>query len=154
MSIFLTDHSARHTLLTKQKSVGNKGKLRSNSSRLTNWVTRASNEESGQERADESNVVVLDEEDEGNDMSRIPEAPVAPEDSAEPSDQARAGDGATDKPAVRTRYDGFSIYGHILCLVVKRRGPKAQQFTSSQQMLETWVSTQAAQDFLVEDGDG
>ncbi|KAF2756258.1 hypothetical protein EJ05DRAFT_95540 [Pseudovirgaria hyperparasitica] len=67
-----------------------------------------------------------------------------------------------------TRYDGFSIYGRILCLVVKRSGPAGKTgggaaaatgrtasgsagsagasvgIASSQQMLENWVSTQAA----------
>ncbi len=49
------------------------------------------------------------------------------------------------KLALNTSYEGFSIYGRILCLVVKRRGRKsAAAPASSQQMLENWVSTQAA----------
>lgn len=50
--------------------------------------------------------------------------------------------------SLNTSYDGFSIYGRILCLVVKRRGVSAAGGAgapmSSQQMLENWVSTQAA----------
>lgn len=50
---------------------------------------------------------------------------------------------------LNTSYDGFSIYGRILCLVVKRRGGRnaagaVDAPVSSQQMLENWVSTQAA----------
>jgi hypothetical protein len=53
------------------------------------------------------------------------------------------------KLGLNTSYEGFSIYGRILCLVVKRRGVRnaaggASAPVSSQQMLENWVSTQAA----------
>jgi hypothetical protein len=52
------------------------------------------------------------------------------------------------KLGLNTSYDGFSIYGRILCLVVKRRGARTAGASggpaSSQQMLENWVSTQAA----------
>jgi hypothetical protein len=52
------------------------------------------------------------------------------------------------KLGLNTSYDGFSIYGRILCLVVKRRGVRTAGGNtvpaSSQQMLENWVSTQAA----------
>lgn len=54
------------------------------------------------------------------------------------------------KLGLRTSYEGFSIYGRILCLVVKRRGVRsaasAGGATSSQAMLENWVSTQAVAD--------
>ncbi|KAF2089101.1 hypothetical protein K490DRAFT_72722 [Saccharata proteae CBS 121410] len=49
------------------------------------------------------------------------------------------------KLALNTSYEGFSIYGRILCLVVKRKGVGARvQNESGQQMMENWVSTQAA----------
>lgn len=53
------------------------------------------------------------------------------------------------KLSLNTSYDGFSIYGRILCLVVKRCGTRTQTGkgmvpASSQAMLENWVSTQAA----------
>ena len=69
-------------------------------------------------------------------------------------------DGEDDKKklALNTSYDGFSIYGRILCLVVKRKGKKTQPGNSlggGSQMMEQWVSTQAAQDAgLDEDDDG
>lgn len=55
------------------------------------------------------------------------------------------------KLGVGTWYEGFSIYGRILCLVVKRRGAtKAVSAggaaSTSQAMLENWVSTQAVAD--------
>ncbi|PVH94944.1 hypothetical protein DM02DRAFT_633285 [Periconia macrospinosa] len=53
------------------------------------------------------------------------------------------------KLALNTSYEGFSIYGRVLCLVVKRKQRRQQAGTangptSSEQMLENWVSTQAA----------
>jgi hypothetical protein len=49
---------------------------------------------------------------------------------------------------LNTSYDGFSIYGRILCLIVKRRGMRnpasGSGAISSQHMMENWVSTQAA----------
>jgi hypothetical protein len=61
------------------------------------------------------------------------------------------------KLGLNTSYDGFSIYGRILCLVVKRRGVRnpagASGATSSQAMLENWVSTQAVAEQLDDDED-
>jgi len=60
------------------------------------------------------------------------------------------------KLAPRTTYEGFSIYGRVLCLVIKRKGLKDISITSktasSQQMMETWVSTQVAAQADVDDG--
>ncbi|KAK4508083.1 hypothetical protein PRZ48_001820 [Zasmidium cellare] len=57
-----------------------------------------------------------------------------------------------------TSYDGFSIYGRILCLIVTRKSkkePAVMAQTGGSQMMEQWVSTQAAQENgLLEDDDG
>jgi hypothetical protein len=60
------------------------------------------------------------------------------------------------KLGLNTSYDGFSIYGRILCLVVKRRGVRTSTGTgaaSSQAMLENWVSTQAMAEQVDDDED-
>lgn len=60
------------------------------------------------------------------------------------------------KLALNTTYDGFSIYGRILCLVVKRKGhrPTTQGIpVAGSEMMEHWVSTQAAQTAGLEDVD-
>jgi hypothetical protein len=62
------------------------------------------------------------------------------------------------KLGLTTSYDGFSIYGRILCLIVKRKGPKTNAggtavAGSSQKMLENWVSTQAAAERVDDDDD-
>ncbi|KAL8727333.1 MAG: hypothetical protein Q9166_006101 [cf. Caloplaca sp. 2 TL-2023] len=63
---------------------------------------------------------------------------------------ADKGSGKDDKKklGMNTSYDGFSIYGRILCLVVKRRGnvrSKDLAGGASQAMMEDWIaSTQMA----------
>jgi len=56
-------------------------------------------------------------------------------------------EGGKKKLGINTSYDGFSIYGRILCLIVKRKGSKHQgsgsEVMPSQRMMENWVSTQA-----------
>ena len=62
------------------------------------------------------------------------------------------------KLALNTTYDGFSIYGRILCLIVKRKGKKATQSAlgasvGGSEMMEHWVSTQVAQEAELQDDD-
>jgi hypothetical protein len=62
------------------------------------------------------------------------------------------------KMAMNTTYDGFSIYGRILCLIVKRKGKKAAPGAvgapvGGSQMMEHWVSTQVAQEAGLADDD-
>lgn len=48
------------------------------------------------------------------------------------------------KMAMDTSYDGFSIYGRVLCLVVKRKDKKGKQTTSTtsgQAMMEDWITS-------------
>lgn len=54
------------------------------------------------------------------------------------------GDDEKKKLALNTTYDGFSIYGRILCLVVKRKGTaKGKEVAggSGQAMMEEWISS-------------
>jgi hypothetical protein len=48
------------------------------------------------------------------------------------------------KMAMNTSYDGFSIYGRVLCLVVKRRDKKGKGpagLTGGQAMMEDWITS-------------
>lgn len=72
----------------------------------------------------------------------------APADAAEVEGEEESQDDKK-KLELNTSYEGFSIYGRILCLVVKRRGVRSGKGSAgapvpSQHMLENWVSTQAA----------
>ena len=66
-------------------------------------------------------------------------------------------DGEDDKKklALNTTYDGFSIYGRILCLVVKRRGTRKWKELAGgagQAMMEEWIaSTQVGEGQMMDE---
>lgn len=90
------------------------------------------------------------------DAERMPRhQPAAPE----PPDSAMVNleDGEDDqkKMSFNTTYDGFSIYGRILCLVVKRRGVakgKDPAGGSGQAMMEDWIASTQMGDAQLGDG--
>lgn len=90
----------------------------------------------------------------GETMTR---GPRRARDVKEESVQLGHEEGADDKKkmALNTTYDGFSIYGRILCLVVKRRGTarsKELAGGAGQAMMEEWISsTQAAEGQMLDD---
>lgn len=107
-------------------------------------------------RDEEDSIFVQsgDEEDEEEDepaprkkrKSKIADAD-ADADAEEDEDKKKLG--------MKTAYEGFSIYGRILCLIVKRKGvkkPTTGQAAGSQ-MLENWVSTQADNEGVLEDAE-
>ncbi|KAF2476555.1 uncharacterized protein BDR25DRAFT_252639, partial [Lindgomyces ingoldianus] len=200
VSIFLTELSSRHSVLTKQKVFKDKPRIQSNSGKLTSWLTAGTNEQPVVIAEDNQEPIILEEEDDdvAVNLDDIPEVgggcdgdtirnssrnkrrrrsamEEAVSDSSDSDDSFRfelapltkrskrgertldAADLRKDGPeqqdekktlGLNTSYDGFNIYGRILCLVVKRKASRASAATSgvpsSQQMLENWVSTQAA----------
>jgi hypothetical protein len=158
VSMFLTDSSTRHQLLTKNKeftSSKRKGTLKG-------WLGpgEASKDKPVATAANDGirEVVIIREESPSDDvdLADIPSAQGSGDEEEEAVDNERevpktSHRTAQDdkKLAPRTTYDGFSIYGRVLCLVIKRRGVAATtaatgKHASSQQMMENWVSTQAA----------
>jgi hypothetical protein len=188
VSLYLTELSARHSLLTKHKHFEDKPRIRSNSNKLTNWLTTGTSEKPLEIADGDDTPIVIREESDGDDldMADVPEVAVGElesrphqrasnrarrsriadplfvnesSDSEEDAFQTQRDaaeqeeDAADDKKklSMSTVYDGFSIYGRILCLVVRRTGTipagaETNPLASSQQMLENWVSTQAIQD--------
>ncbi|KAF2856830.1 hypothetical protein T440DRAFT_382604 [Plenodomus tracheiphilus IPT5] len=207
VSIFLTELSSRHSVLTKQKIFKDKVRIQSNSGKLTNWLTTGTSDQPVIINEDAAQPIVIREEDEDDkaiDLADIPEADVQQKQSRRSARNGRTGsdtvsvssesDGSDmfvdDRPPKRsksnsgrrsgptdqgehqgplqeddkkklrlnTSYDGFSIYGRILCLVVKRRGVRSLPggpiaASESSQMMEAWVSTQAVADQLDADDD-
>ncbi|TKA78710.1 hypothetical protein B0A49_02525 [Cryomyces minteri] len=183
VSIFLTELSSRHCLLTKQKVFRDKPPLKSNAGKLTGWLGGESHEkailveeeeapldlddipeaiagetgESGKKRAREDDgeaLFVNSSSDSGNDFqTQRPSVAVSKRrkrDAATGKDEVGTEDDKK-KLALNTSYDGFSIYGRILCLVVKKKGGKgkavgAGSAVGGSEMLENWVSTQAVRD--------
>ncbi|KAH7402603.1 hypothetical protein BKA66DRAFT_404970 [Pyrenochaeta sp. MPI-SDFR-AT-0127] len=208
VSIFLTELSSRHSVLTKQKIFKDKARIQSNSAKLTNWLTSGTSDQPVIIH-EESTVPILireeEDEDETINLADIPEADVQQKQSRRSARNRRKRDdldqeamcdisdsGASDlfvsepstkrnktsgrpthadedgldqepqeddkkKLGLNTFYDGFSIYGRILCLVVKRRGVRNHAgddgAPSSQAMLENWVSTQAVAGQVDDDED-
>jgi hypothetical protein len=180
VSIFLTETSTRHSLLTKQKHFRDTGKkdLQSNSQKLMGATndTAIDVEDAPVIREEDSDDEGLNlpelpaaedvdslfvEENEGSRRSKRPRAATYAESSSGESSSGlqpspkRQKEGADEpieegnddkkKMAMDTTYDGFSIYGRVLCLVVKRKDNKGKQPAKSagQAMMEDWiVSTQ------------
>ncbi|KAI7587028.1 hypothetical protein KC346_g17328, partial [Hortaea werneckii] len=171
VTIFLTELSTRHSLLTKQKSFQDKPRLKSTSNKLTGWLNTSENPihiedderppEILQEHAEDvpelRDIPESDASNKRQDTTADEDDPLfvssddeeffATQRAARPSkrrrrdesrrDERRAAEAEDDeaeetpeddkkKLAMNTSYDGFSIYGRILCLVVKRKGRRSQ----------------------------
>jgi len=187
VSIFLTETSTRHSLLTKQKHFNepNKKNMKSNSSKLTGATQGTAiniedvpfiRREHSDEDEDEDEVNIQDLPIAGESLSEIDSLFVSEDDGLRRSKRARAatiidsdeeltsGDErptkrAKDtapvveeeveeveekkKMAMHTTYDGFAIYGRVLCLVVKRKDKKGKNpaVVGGQAMMEEWISS-------------
>lgn len=187
VAVFLTEVSARHTLLRKEKRAkSEKARLGTDDRRLTDagsldmpWDVDNASEHAmlREESQDESRTSLRDipmvDNDDGektNDPTPGSEQNLfVSDDSADEGiqkSQPAGGDSQIaaittkdveedkKKMALNTTYDGFSIYGRILCLVVKRRGGAKGKPTggTGQAMMEEWISsTQIGEAQLVDD---
>lgn len=182
MSIFLTETSTRHSLLTKQKHFRdpNKKGLQSNSQKLTGAtndtaievedvpvIRREDSEEDGlnlqdlpvadEEVSDADSLFVADERPRRSKRPRAitingsPESSSSAFETMEPGAKRRKDadllqdeDQGDDKKkmAMDTTYDGFAIYGRVLCLVVKRKDArKGPAKSGGQVMMEDWITS-------------
>jgi hypothetical protein len=103
----------------------------------------------------EQSLFVSDDSADEDSERMLSHQPAAPE----PPDSAMAnvvdGDDDQKKMSFNTTYDGFSIYGRILCLVVKRRGVakgKDPAGGSGQAMMEDWIASTQMGDAQLADG--
>ena len=111
-------------------------------------------EDSGDPQEEGGHTLFLSDESEGETVGARPQpARAFKEESLDVG--AVEDDDDKKKLGLNTVYDGFSIYGRILCLVVKRRG--AARGTdlaggAGQAMMEEWISsTQAAEGQMLDD---
>lgn len=106
--------------------------------------------------------ILVESDDEGHnertgiDMEGIPEVADSEEEDSAPEKRAgrvtaQATDNLDDKKLqLTTSYDGFGIWGWVLCLLVTRTGKKnrkgvdggAGAATSGQALMEEWIGTQ------------
>ncbi|KAK2060329.1 hypothetical protein LY76DRAFT_591502 [Colletotrichum caudatum] len=206
VSMFLTETSTRHSLLTKQKHFRDKaaGKLRSNSNKLIGETNDAPIDLDMEAEGSGAAFLVREEsqsEDDAGGLSRIPavdetsrprrskrqrgepRAPDAADYEVPSGDDAggvtsaieidsendhvpppskrmkkrgaglggeRDDDDDKKKMAVDVSYEGFAIYGRVLCLVVKKRqglrlaasnGPGSAKQPAGQASMENWISS-------------
>lgn len=161
VAVFLTETSSRHSILRKEKSAKReKARLGTGSGKMTGTVDAPVEVREG--------APGLGREDTEDDMSTLALAPqqaLSPKDGngelfvsddegyenvwgleKVEADRAQRMQYVNDKKklALDTTYDGFSIYGRILCLVVKRRGAakgKGLVGEAGQAMMEGWISS-------------
>ncbi|GAM36935.1 hypothetical protein TCE0_022f06422 [Talaromyces pinophilus] len=145
VAIFLRESGTRHSLLTKQKSFGNKQKMKSNSNKLmgsTAEILVESDDEGDNERTgiNMSDIPeVADSEDEGSDSEKRTGKAAVP-----------ATDNLDDKKLqLTTSYEGFGIWGWVLCLLITRKGQKSRKkvdggsgAATGQALMEEWIGTQ------------
>jgi hypothetical protein len=127
--------------LTKSKTFRNKEKITSNANKLTG--TDIEPVVLGEESDDEDSILPLD---------KIPSA----HDEADDDDHLRmhtrnggskplAEDEEDDKKKLgfNTSYEGFSIWGWVLCLLVDRKGGPGKKISSSdgQALMAEWITS-------------
>lgn len=186
VSIFLTETSTTHTLLTKQKAFADKARVKSNSGKLGigNYL-QSTTENPISVDDDQPPNILLEEDADETRLDDIPEATTSSKKRGRSDGEAidvsddddddddsfqtqnvrskkkqKSRDVEEEEPeqeddkkkmALNTQYEGFSIYGRILCLIVKRKGVKKSATagpSAGSEMLENWVSTQANNDSL------
>ena len=136
VSIFLTEVGTRHALMVKQKTFSNKEPIRSNSNKLT---------------GNAADPVMIREEDDEDDI-HISNVPVAKDHGDMDDHDSEVGlDREDDKKKLgfNTTYDGFNIWGFVLCLLVERKGGPGKKSAAgeghAQALMEEWISTQQEQ---------
>ncbi|RDW93923.1 uncharacterized protein DSM5745_01245 [Aspergillus mulundensis] len=149
VALFLRESRTRHSLLTRHKSFGDQRNKR----------TRVESSAGNGGQPDAGILIESDSESEMN-MDAIPRAD--PEEVNDITEGQRAKrkrdepvqetDGTEDKKMrFRTNYEGFNIYGWMLCLLVTRKGNKGKARVEAaepkrQVLMEEWISTQAQGD--------
>ncbi|KAG5984117.1 hypothetical protein E4U55_005992 [Claviceps digitariae] len=192
VSMFLTETSTRHSLLTKKKHFREKGPqmMQSNSTKLIDETNHVPVDVDG----DQDTAIIVREEDSDNGdgdgaTTRLLDIPIArakrrrganASGTAENSGESDSNNSAIDldsdterpvtkraripgaleddasegeeddkkKLAMDVSYEGFAIYGRVLCLVVRRRGHNASQRLrqdgvahEGQANMETWITS-------------
>ncbi|KAL3450182.1 hypothetical protein BJX65DRAFT_23853 [Aspergillus insuetus] len=147
VALFLRESRTRHSLLTRQKNFQEPEKKER--------AQVGSKSEIGEQPA--GGILVESDSESELNINAIPEAGYEVEDSASKGrppkrrkDEPLQGETEVDDKKLRfkTNYEGFNIYGWILCLLVTRKGDKGRAKAAAsepkrQVLMEEWVSTQA-----------
>ncbi|ETN38799.1 uncharacterized protein HMPREF1541_06838 [Cyphellophora europaea CBS 101466] len=145
ISIFLTEVGTRHALIIKNKTFQQREPIKSNSSKM---LGAAGGPVTIHEESDEEDVsmgdipAAINVEDDGSGEDQTTRYPSG-RDGATGSDDKK-------KMGFTTSYDGFNIWGLVLCLLVERKGgsikkPQNVPAGNAQALMEEWISTQREQ---------
>ena len=157
--MFLRESRTRHSLLTKEKVFGDEGGRRTGTGVEAAGgeilIESDGDEEVEMQMQDIPHASDMDQ-DKGAGTKRQQVADDSPErqrvskrrkDESLPQAAAAEED---KKMRFRTNYEGFNIYGWVLCLLVTRKGDragtKAPSESGRQVLMEEWISTQAQGD--------
>ena len=183
VAVFLTETSTRHSILRKEKrAMTKKERLGSTNGKLTGTrdapveivdaapgLVREESDEvkladlpaAGEEEGDRQAAIYKEERGEGlfvSDEDEEEESSTGNDDKDITMGDDGGGEDDKKKLSLNTTYDGFSIYGRILCLVVKRKGTvKGKEAAvgsaeSGKAMMEEWISsTQMAEGQMMDD---
>lgn len=144
VALFLRESRTRHSLLTRHKHL-NRPNIKHSQTEPTEGV-----------QPDTGILVESDSESEMN-LNNIPKAGSddAPESQHSKQMQNKPlqdePESEDKKMRFRTNYEGFNIYGWMLCLLVTRKGEKGKARAEEaeprrQALMEDWISTQAQGD--------
>ncbi|GLB13962.1 hypothetical protein AtubIFM61612_001375 [Aspergillus tubingensis] len=172
VALFLRESRTRHSLLTRHKEFGEEeggyavgrgvgGGSGSGSGAAGGGILIESDEEEGLEMRDIPQASGDDDNGVGGKRQRD-DADGQSDDSPERRRTSKrrkddgtlsrdADDGDDKKMRFRTNYEGFNIYGWVLCLLVTRKGDKtgtraAPAEPGRQVLMEEWISSQAQGD--------
>lgn len=144
VSIFLTEAGVRHALMIKNKTFQDRNPIKSNSNRLLGGSNEpvTINEESDDENINMKDIAPAINVEDEDDMDELPAHRRASGHSPPEDDKKKLG--------FTTSYDGFNIWGFILCLLVERKGgpgkkPHSKGEGNAQALMEEWISTQREQ---------
>lgn len=137
VSIFLTEIRTRHSLLIESKHFKDKPLL---GQLLGNQLSSTESE---------LPVVIPEEsDDEGHGWYQIPSANSEDSDPEPPPKRRRQIAAAEErdekKVAFQTTYEGFNIWGWVLCLLVERIGDQAKKSAdegNAQALMQEWISS-------------
>ncbi|KAK2878155.1 hypothetical protein FQN49_001106 [Arthroderma sp. PD_2] len=151
VSIFLRESGSRHSLLTRQKTFKNdKGRITSNSRKMTGG-TNDSPLQIPEEAIGEARILVESDEDEQMPFANDEAALDRPkEDEQQAVEVAKEPAEDEKKLGLTTTYDGFGIWGWVLCLIIKRKKPTEiapKAGAEAPGLMEEWICTQAPQEY-------
>ncbi|KAF3480610.1 uncharacterized protein GIQ15_05957 [Arthroderma uncinatum] len=154
VSIFLRESGSRHSLLTRQKTFKNdRGRITSNSEKMTSG-TNDSPIQIPEQGSGEARILVESDEDEQIPFANDAALDRSKDDEQQAVEVVANNDATKDekKLGLTTTYDGFGIWGWVLCLIIKRKKPtetaqKGSAEAPGQALMEEWICTQAQQEY-------